>query len=133
MKKSETSTEVNNTNTSTSDKKDETTDKTQTEVKDSNETVDKKEESTDKDKTSENETDKDKKDETIDLNAAISDGKVIIEATDPKNENLSNAGSIVVDDKTGETINDTKYIYQIVNLNSTGDYKWGQYQPDSKI
>ncbi|MGO5299973.1 mucin-binding protein, partial [Lactobacillus amylovorus] len=113
------------------------TDKTQTEVKDSNETVDKKEESTDKDKTSEKETDKDKKDETIDLNAAISDGKVIIEATDPKNENLSNAGSIVVDDKTGETINDTKYIYQIVNLNSTGDYKWEhggwQYQPDSKL
>ena len=133
VEKNETSTEVNNTNTSTSDKKDETTDKTQTEVKDSNETVDKKEESTDKDKTSEKETDKDKKDETIDLNAAISDGKVIIEATDPKNENLSNAGSIVVDDKTGETINDTKYIYQIVNLNSTGDYKWGQYQPDSKL
>ena len=137
VEKNETSTEVNNTNTSTSDKKDETTDKTQTEVKDSNETVDKKEESTDKDKTSEKETDKDKKDETIDLNAAISDGKVIIEATDPKNENLSNAGSIVVDDKTGETINDTKYIYQIVNLNSTGDYKWEhggwQYQPDSKL
>lgn len=77
-------------------------------------------------------TDKDKKDETIDLNAAISDGKVIIEATDPKNENLSNAGSIVVDDKTGETINDTKYIYQIVNLNSTGHGGW-QYQPDSKL
>ena len=137
VEKNETSTEVNNTNTSTSDKKDETTDKTQTEVKDSNETVDKKEESTDKDKTSEKETDKDKKNETIDLNAAISDGKVIIEATDPKNENLSNAGSIVVDDKTGETINDTKYIYQIVNLNSTGDYKWEhggwQYQPDSKL